>query len=134
MTWLVGRYGLRTDGSRISSIFSGVMRNVLRWIVMVAACMHAQSCLTFCGLRDCGHQAPLSMRSSRQEYWSGLSFPSPGHVPNPGIEPRSPTLQEEALSSEPPGKTWSCNFMVNRLGKSGNSSRFYFLGLQNRCK
>ena len=49
-------------------------------------------------------QAPLSMGFSRQEYWSGLPSPSPGDLPNPGIEPGSPTLQAEALTSEPPGK------------------------------
>ena len=38
------------------------------------------------------HQAPPSMRFSRQEYWSGLPFPSPGDLPNPGIEPGSPAL------------------------------------------
>ena len=50
------------------------------------------------------HQAPPSMGFSRQEYWSGLPFPSPGDLPDPGIEPRSPTLQADALTSEPPGK------------------------------
>ena len=55
-----------------------------------------QSCLT--------HQAPQSMEFSRQEYWSGLPFPSPGDLPNPGIKPESPTLQVDALPSEPPGK------------------------------
>ena len=45
------------------------------------------------------------MEFSRQEYWSGLSFPSPGDLPNPGIEPGSPALQADALPSEPPGKT-----------------------------
>ena len=50
------------------------------------------------------HQAPLSMGFSRQEYWSGLPFPSPGDLPGPGIEPRSPSLQADALTSEPPGK------------------------------
>ena len=50
------------------------------------------------------HQAPLSMGFSRQEYWSGLPFPSPGDLPNPGIEPRSSALQADALTSEPPGK------------------------------
>ena len=49
------------------------------------------------------HQAPLSMKYSRQEYWSGLPFPSPGDLPNPGIEPGSPTLRADALLSEPPG-------------------------------
>ena len=50
------------------------------------------------------HQAPQSMGFSRQEYWSGLPFPSPGDLPDPGIEPRSPALQVDALTSEPPGK------------------------------
>ena len=49
-------------------------------------------------------QAPLSMGFSRQEYWSGLPFPSPEDLPNPGIKPGSPALQADALSSEPPGK------------------------------
>ena len=51
------------------------------------------------------HQAPQSVEFSRQEYWSGLPFPSPGDLPKPGIEPGSPTLQAGALSSEPPGAT-----------------------------
>ena len=49
-------------------------------------------------------QAPLSMGFSRQEYWSGLPCPPPGDLLNPGIEPRSPTLQTGSLPSEPPGK------------------------------
>ena len=50
------------------------------------------------------HQAPLPMDFSRQEYWSGLLFPSPEDFPNPGIEPRSPALQVDSLLSEPPRK------------------------------
>ena len=46
------------------------------------------------------HQTPLSVGFSRQEYWSGLPFPSPGDLPDPGIEPRSPALQADALTSE----------------------------------
>ena len=49
------------------------------------------------------YQAPPTMGFSRQEYWNGLPFPSPGDLPNPGIEPRSPALQADALTSEPPG-------------------------------
>ena len=48
------------------------------------------------------YQAPASMGFSRQEYWSGLPFPSPD-LPYPGIEPRSPALEADALTSEPPG-------------------------------
>ena len=50
------------------------------------------------------YQAPLSMEFSRQEYWSGLPFPSPGDLPNPGLESGCPGLQAEALLSEPPRK------------------------------
>ena len=49
------------------------------------------------------HQAPPSMECSRQEYWNGLPFPSPGDLPNPGIEPGSPALWADVLLSEPPG-------------------------------
>ena len=48
------------------------------------------------------YQASLSMEFSRQEYWSVLPFPSPGDLPDPGIEPRSPALQSDVLLSEPP--------------------------------
>ena len=47
------------------------------------------------------YQASLSVGFSRQEYWSGLPFPSPGDLPNPGIEPKSPALKADALTSEP---------------------------------
>ena len=50
------------------------------------------------------HQAPPSMGFSRQEYWSGLPFSSPGDLPDPGIKPRSPALEADALTTEPPGK------------------------------
>ena len=49
------------------------------------------------------HQAPPSVEFSRQEYWSGLPFPSPGDLANPGIEPRSPAFRADALPSEPSG-------------------------------
>ena len=49
------------------------------------------------------HQFPPSTEFSRQEYWSGLPFPSPGDLPNPGIKPRYPALWADALLSEPPG-------------------------------
>ena len=49
-------------------------------------------------------QVPLSMGFPRQEYWSGLSFPSPGDLPNPGIEPGTPALQADSLPTELSGK------------------------------
>ena len=59
-------------------------------------------------LQTVAHQAPPSMGFSRQEYWSGLPFPSPGDPPNPGIEPSSPALQADSLLSEPPGNPSIC--------------------------
>ena len=50
--------------------------------------------------RTVARQAPLSMGFSREEYWSGLPFPSPGDLPDPGIKPRSPVLQADSLLSE----------------------------------
>ena len=63
-----------------------------------------QSCPTLRDSMDIARQAPLSMGFSRHEYWSGVPFPPPGDLPNPGMEPRSATLQAHSLRSEPPGK------------------------------
>ena len=64
----------------------------------------AQSCPTLCNPWTVAHQASPSMGFSRQEYWSGLPFPSPGDLPNPGIELRSPALRADSLLAEPQGK------------------------------
>ena len=64
----------------------------------------AKSCSTLVTLWTVAHQAPLSMGFSRYEYWSGLPFSSPGDLPNPEIEPRSPALQADSLLPEPLGK------------------------------
>ena len=58
------------------------------------------------------YQASLSKGFSRQEYWSGLPFPSPGDLPNPRIESRSPALPADAFPSEPPGSYSSHQFAV----------------------
>ena len=60
------------------------------------------------------YQAPPSMGFSRQECWSGLPFPSPRDLPNPGIEPESTALQADALPSEPPGKLRKKDFPKER--------------------
>ena len=62
-----------------------------------------QSCPTLCDPMAAAHQAPPSMGSSRQEDWSGVPFPSPADLPDPGIEPESPALQADPSPSEPPG-------------------------------
>ena len=76
-------------------------------------------------------QAPLSMEFSRQEYWSGLLFPSPGDLPHRGIEPGSPALQADSLPTESLEKPRKLNTMIhvkekkkkNTLGQNGVYSR-----------
>ena len=73
------------------------------------------------------HQAPLSMGFPRQEwvYWSGLSFPPPGDLPNPGIEPVSPALGGRFFTTEPPGMaspskdTFTATFGSDRIWSKG---------------
>ena len=76
--------------------------------VIIALCCAVLSHFSHVQLRvtlwTAAHQAPLSTGFFRQEYWSGLPCPPPGDLPDPGIEPSSPTLQEDSLPSEPPGK------------------------------
>ena len=77
----------------------GTLKSILQQLSSVQSLSHVRLFVT---LWTVAHQAPPSMEFSRQEYWSGLPFPSPGDLSNPGIEPRSPTLQADALTSEPP--------------------------------
>ena len=82
---------------RMNLFFLSFLCLVLQTVVLShVSCVYAQSCLTLYnpvemgngnGLLFVARQAPLSMEISRQEYWSGLPFPSPGDLPNPGIEP-----------------------------------------------
>ena len=85
-------------------------------VATVRACVlshfsHVRLCAT---LWTAACQAPLSMEFSRQEYWSGLLFPSPGDLPDPGIEPESHALQTDSLLTEPLGKIT----MMNRMSKN----------------
>ena len=80
-------------------------------LVCVCVCVRVCVCAThFSRVRvlaspgTVAHQAPLYTWFSRQEHWSRLPFPSPGDLPDPGLEPRSPALQVDSLPAEPPGK------------------------------
>ena len=76
------------------------------WLQSLPLCVVVvQSCLTRCNPWTVARQAPLSMEFSRQNYWSGLPFPFPGDLPNPGIKPRSLAVQADTLPSEPSGKS-----------------------------
>ena len=64
----------------------------------------AKLCLTLMSSWTVACQVPLDMEFSRQEYWGGLPFPSPGGLPDPGIKPRSSALEADALRTEPSEK------------------------------
>ena len=84
-----------------------LLSNCLQRRIDVSACLVAQSHPTLCKPLTVAHQAPLSMEFSRQEYWSGLPFPLPGDLPNPGTEPKSPAspaLTGEFFTTVPLGK------------------------------
>ena len=72
-----------------------------KWILCCAGCSVVSDSATPWTV---AHQARLSMGFSRQEHWSGLSFPFPGNPPKPGIKPGSPALQADSLLSQPLGK------------------------------
>ena len=76
-------------------------------VIRMYALSATQSYPVLCDMMDCSAQAPLSMGFSRQGHWSGLPCPSPGDLPDSGIEPGSPALQADALPSELPGKSSS---------------------------
>ena len=74
-----------------------------------------QSCPAGCDPMDCSPLGPSVMAFSRQEYWSGLPFPSPGDLPHPEIKPGSPTLQADSLLTEPSGKLWILELDFKKL-------------------
>ena len=69
----------------------------------MCVCVHAQLCPTLCNPVDCSPECS-SVHGIEQEYWSGLPFPSPGDLPDLGIEPRSPALQADYLPTKLQGK------------------------------
>ena len=84
-------------------------------ILELTVSLVAQSCPTLCDPWTVACQAPLYMEFFRQEYGCGLPFPTPGDLPNPGIELRSPTLKVDSSPSELPGKPIHCNYVIGKL-------------------
>ena len=99
-------WGLAMVGAGTGVGLSGWSHLRLIWVVD-AGLSHFSRVLLFTIPWTVACQAPLSMGFPRQEYWSGLPFPSPGDLPNPEIEPMSPALQADSLPSKPPGKPTS---------------------------
>ena len=84
--------------------------HALQLLIVVTLLLCCVSCHVqlFVTLWTVAHQAPLSMKYSGPEYWSGLPCPFLGDLPDPRIEPGSPALQADSLLSEPPGKPCCC--------------------------
>ena len=80
----------------------------------------AQSCPTLCNPMD---QASQSMGFSRQEYWSGVPLPSPRDLPNPGVEPRSPTLWADSLPAEPQGSPRTLGWVAYPFSSGSSQPR-----------
>ena len=93
---------------------------ILEWVVVKVT----QLCPTLATPWTVACKVSLSMGFSRQEYWSGLTFPSPGDLPDPEIEPRSPALQADPLPSELPGKPKSLPWVTGNMeNKTRDKSR-----------
>ena len=108
--------GIETTSLKSPALAGRFFTTTATWEALLK--VKSLSCVQlFATLWTVAHQAPPSVGFSRQEYWSGLPFPSPRDLPDLGIEPRSPELQADALTSEPPGKPcWSqCLFTVLKI-------------------
>ena len=81
-------------------------------IPFCCCCLIAKSCRTLATPWTVARQAPLPIGFPRQEYWSGLPFPSPGNLPDPGIQPMSPALAGEFLTTESPEKPTAKEFQL----------------------
>ena len=102
-TWWAIAHGVTKSQTHLSDFHTHTYFTEQGLISLKSESEVAQSCPTLCNPWTVAHQAPPSMGFSGQEYWRGLPFLSPGDLPDPGIEPRSPTLQADALTSVPPG-------------------------------
>ena len=81
-----------------------------------------------------GHQAPLSVACPRPEYWSRLPFPSLDDLPDPGVEPMSPALQEDSFTTEPTGKPYRKEAITQLMGLGQRSEQNHSkAALKLRC-
>ena len=95
--------------SLLSSSVHGILQaRILEWVKVKVKLLSGVQ--LFATPWTVAYQAAPSMEFSRQEYWSGLPFPSPEDLPNPGIKSRSPALQADSLPAELPGKPMLTSF------------------------
>ena len=127
------------DSDRVKMFDKMLLKMSSYIFINTICCLVAVTSDSFATLLTMAHQAPLSMGFPRQEYWSGLPFPSSGDLPNPGIELASPTLQTDCLPSEPPGSseirpTWFSILAVLPLGDLMTSTFLSFSFLFQRVR
>ena len=77
----------------------------------IVCCLVTKSCATLLQPHECSHQVPLSGGFHRQEHWSGLPFPSPGYLPDPGIKPKSPAWQADSVPLSHQGSPYICIYI-----------------------
>ena len=107
-----------------------------RTTIFMHTCLtFAQSCLTLCDPMACNLLGAFVHGILQQEYWSGLPFISPGDLPNPEIEPRSPTLQADSSPAEPPGKFTRCvtYAVVCFIASMGRMQTQHLFPLKKKC-
>ena len=100
-------WGLFQPVSQESSVTNAILKTFMSLLLGGGGLVN-KSCPTLATLLPVVFQAPLSMGFSRQAYWSGLPFPSPGDLPDPRIKPRFPALQPDSLPTELQGKPLYC--------------------------
>ena len=126
-SWVVlhFEYQIKGKGNKESQSSQYILSNLLKLLV-------TQSCPTLRTPWTVARQAPLAIEFSRQEYWSGLLCPSPGDLPDPGIEPGSPALQADSLPAEPPGLI-TISMGIQCKGLLAILQSILLLGLQFCC-
>ena len=117
------------DPGKINLMFSGCGRGLRHAPRQRSVSWEAMPACVPCGLRrvrlfvtlwTVAHRAPLSREFSRQEYWSGLPFSSPGDLPDPGIKPKSPALAGRFFTTEPLGKPFlACTTLIIKTSGQG---------------
>ena len=114
ISWLQSPSTVILETTKRKSVTASTFSLYLPWsdLDALVLCVLVSCVQLFATPWNVAHQVPLSMEFSRQEYWSGLAFPSPGHLPNTGIEPGTHESQADSLSSEQPGKPMILVFII----------------------
>ena len=98
--------GYTLPGQCVKKIATDILSIFEVSFLICGGSLATKSCLTLATPWTVACQSPLSMGFPKQAYWSKLPFPSPGDLPDSGIEPKSPALQADSIQTQPPGKSF----------------------------